>query len=184
MDEALAAALTVGRYGIGFSDFVQMATTGVIAYVATIAVSGAGFVWADRLVRISGAAAPRSTRMLVKLLAVVLLAPWIVLLATIIGFAVFAFLALVAASLTLQFLMIEALRERHARTYEELGSPTLTGLAGIPPWPGPDMQMRYSVFLWSGEFARLGDRFLTACGLGSMAAMAGAVAMLVAIMWS
>lgn len=62
-----------------------MATTGVIAYAAAVAVSGAGLVWADRLARISAAPAPRSTRMLVKLLAIVLVAPWIVLLVAIIG---------------------------------------------------------------------------------------------------
>ena len=52
---------------------------GPVAYVLSLAVCGAGFLWADRVVRTAHVEKPRSTQMLVKFVAGILLLPWVVL---------------------------------------------------------------------------------------------------------
>ena len=52
---------------------------GVVAYVVTMLICGAGFLWADRVVRTANIDQPRSTQILVKVIAGILLLPWVVI---------------------------------------------------------------------------------------------------------
>ena len=74
---------SVAQRGAGLTDLFLLGGTGVVAYVTAMLVAGAGFLWADRVVHTSHVQAPRLTRNLVKLLVVVLLAPWVLFLGSI-----------------------------------------------------------------------------------------------------
>lgn len=72
-------AASDARYGAGFTDIFLLGGFGLVAYVAVILISGAGIFWADRVARTSHAQPPRLTRALVRIVGIVLLAPWILL---------------------------------------------------------------------------------------------------------
>ena len=75
---AVSFAKSTGNVGI--TDYFLLMVTGVVAYVATVLVSGAGMLWADRVLRKSGAAQPRTTLWLVQIVFIFLISPWVLLL--------------------------------------------------------------------------------------------------------
>ena len=72
-------AASSARYGGGFTDIFLLGVIGLVAYVAAILISGAGVFWADRVAHASHVQPPRLTRALVRVVAIVLVAPWIFL---------------------------------------------------------------------------------------------------------
>jgi len=79
------AVASTAKYGLGLSDLFLGMFFGVAAYFATMMLSGVGVLWADRLARKAHARAPTATRILVWSVAVVLVAPWLLLIARMIS---------------------------------------------------------------------------------------------------
>ena len=75
---SLLFALIMSKEHIGY-EIYYLAPAGLLAYLLTMAISGAGFLWADRILRDSSAARPLLTMRLVQFVAVVLILPWIAL---------------------------------------------------------------------------------------------------------
>jgi hypothetical protein len=74
------AAATSAKYGHGMTDLFLAGLFGVAAYVFALAISGAGFLWAERRAKKWQIRPPGTTRVLASILALVLLAPWVFLL--------------------------------------------------------------------------------------------------------
>lgn len=73
---AIALGTSV-KYGLGLSDIMLAGLFGVAAYLLTMAVCAAGFLWADRRANKLHTQTPRTTRILASVVALVLLAPWV-----------------------------------------------------------------------------------------------------------
>ena len=63
---------------IGERIFIVLAA-GPVAYILTMVLCGSGLIWADHIIRRSNVEKPRATQTLVKIAAVLLLLPWVVL---------------------------------------------------------------------------------------------------------
>jgi hypothetical protein len=73
----LVALMLLWRFeGPGYEIYL-VAPTGIVAYLISLALAGGGCLWADRRAKSAHIGRPTLTRRLIQLVAVVLIAPWL-----------------------------------------------------------------------------------------------------------
>lgn len=73
--------IAVKSGNLGFSDLYVLTIVGFVAVAATVAISGAGFLWAANIQRKNGISRPKSTNTLLVICVVLLAIPLILLFA-------------------------------------------------------------------------------------------------------
>ncbi len=79
--------------------------------------------------------------------------------------------------------LLRALRERHPRTFAELGQPSTRQLESLLPRHG-ETQIRFWTYLWGGRVFSIGDKPAARLAVAAMTCDVALAAGVVLLLWS